>query len=129
MSEGIYPDFIRQPALNNTRDVGLAGEVHAGDLLYIPCGSAHQVENVDITVAVRLTHLDSNTMFCTRDMVNSGWRGLSPDWTQNYLQMLLDTVRKTPDPVEDVTLPEFCRPSNIEGSRAGAEEEDDRRDD
>ena len=131
MSEGIYPDFKRQPDLNNTRSVALAGEVHAGDLLYIPCGSAHQVENIDVTVAVRLTHLDSNTMLCTRDMIEAGWRGVKEDWAEKYLPMMLSVAKKQPEPIEDVTLAEFCRPSNTEGEsqRAEEDEDEDRRDD
>jgi len=128
MCEGIYPDFKRQPELENTLGVALAGEVHAGDLLFIPCGSAHQVENLDITVAVRLTHLDSNTMKCTKNMADQGWGGVPANWVEKYFDMMLGVASKVDDP-KDVTLDEFCKPTNNVESRRADEEEDDERDD
>ena len=56
MAEGIRPDLRRQPRL--ARAAGWAGRVGRGSLIYIPCGVAHQVENVDDAMALAW-HVDA----------------------------------------------------------------------
>jgi hypothetical protein len=105
MAEGINYDFGAQPTVAGTE--GWEAFMRRGDMLYLPCGSAHQVENMEATLAVRISGMSIHALKCMKYMYEEGWGGVDANWMENYFNLLVSIDVKVPEPV-DQTVDEYC---------------------
>lgn len=117
-AEGIYYDFARQPDLRGA--VGYEAYLRRGDMLYLPCGSAHQVQNQRATLAVRVAALNADALRCTKWMYEQGWGGVTRSWLDKH-EMLLSLDTKVAHP-RDESVSEYC---GLVRDAAGREDESD----
>ena len=104
-AEGIYYDFARQPGLRGAE--GHEAYLRRGDMLYLPCGSAHQVQNQRATLAVRVSAMNADALRCTKWMHEQGWAGVTRDWLDQYYKMLLSLDTEVAHP-RDESVAEYC---------------------
>eukprot|EP00466_Bigelowiella_natans_P010042 jgi/Bigna1/142126/aug1.67_g16834 len=108
LAEGIRPDFASQPLLKDT--VGWEGEVKEGDLLYIPCGQVHQVENLEPTFSLTFRVVDGDVVQCSKELQELGAHTIE----MQFLDLLTEKSRERAenDPPVDwsskILKEEFC---------------------
>ncbi len=90
LAEGINPNFELQPDLRGAS--GWQGRVEQGEILYIPCGLVHQVQNLEPTFSLTLRSVDSVVTQCSARLRDMGARPLEIE----YLE-LLDERLTSPD--------------------------------